>query len=250
LEQASCKIENQARQQAKNQTQNQTTQAKASWAKVADLPTPANLNSNSNSNSNSNIQNWTLVSNKKANQGSRAKTSKNISFSSREKQKAGKVALSKRCTLLQVQRVQASSFSSIRIRDLINNAFKAKGIQGLVISTVSLSIKGNIIVNTTPEFNADFLISNEAIIKGVLPLVVSLKKGEPWYKVVIHGIPIREFETADGLNLDLVIQEIKTFNKGLNPIGRPYWITSKENRDSGLVSNSLDRSSLPYRGTS
>ncbi len=119
---------------------------------------------------------------------------------------------------------------------MINNAFKAKGIQGLVISTVSLSIRGNIVVNTTPEFNADFLISNEATIKGVLPLVVSLKKGEPWYKVVIHGIPIRDFDTADGLDSDLVTQEIKTFNKGLDPIGRSYWITPKEKRDSGLLS--------------
>ena len=29
---------------------------------------------------------------------------------------------------------------------------------GLVISIVSLSLKGNIIVNTTPEFNSDFLV--------------------------------------------------------------------------------------------
>jgi hypothetical protein len=34
--------------------------------------------------------------------------------------------------------------------------------------------------------------------------------------------------------MDLVVSEIRTFNKGLEPIGRPYWITSKENRSSGL----------------
>jgi hypothetical protein len=65
----------------------------------------------------------------------------------------------------------------------------------------------------------------------VLPLVISLKKGEPWYKVVIHGLPLREFDTEEGM--DLVVSEIKTFNKGLEPIGRPYWITLKENRLSG-----------------
>ena len=79
---------------------------------------------------------------------------------------------------------------SIQIRNLLNNIFKSKGIQELVISTVSLSFRGNIVVNTTLEFNAEFLFQNEAIIKGVLPLITSLKRGELWYKVVIHGLPI------------------------------------------------------------
>jgi hypothetical protein len=39
---------------------------------------------------------------------------------------------------------------------------------------VSLSLKGNIIVNTIPEFNSDFLVQNKAIIKGVLPLVIKV----------------------------------------------------------------------------
>ena len=64
------------------------------------------------------------------------------------------------------------------IRNLINNAFKAKGIVNLVISTVSLSQKGNIIVTTTPEFNTKFLIKKEVIIKEVLPLINSLQKVE------------------------------------------------------------------------
>jgi hypothetical protein len=34
--------------------------------------------------------------------------------------------------------------------------------------------------------------------------------------------------------MELVLEEIKTFNKGLEPIGQPYWATSKEKRDSGL----------------
>jgi hypothetical protein len=127
---------------------------------------------------------------------------------------------------------QATSFSAISTRNSLNTAFRSKGIKGLVISMVSLSSRGNIIVNTTPEFNSDFLVSNIEIIKGVLPLVKSIQKGEPWYKVIIHGIPIREFDTPEGM--DLVLEEIKTFNKGLEPIGQPYWATSKEKRDSGL----------------
>ena len=89
-----------------------------------------------------------------------------------------------------------------------------------MISTVSLSQKGNITVTTTPEFNAEFLIEKEAIIKGVLPLIDGLQKAEPWYKVIIHGIPISDFNTEGGI--ELIASEIKTFNKGFTPIGRPY----------------------------
>ena len=33
--------------------------------------------------------------------------------------------------------------------------------------------------------------------------------------------------------MDLVVEEIKTFNKGLTPIGQPYWATSRDKRESG-----------------
>ena len=96
-----------------------------------------------------------------------------------------------------------------------------------------MSIKGNIVVYTTPDFNSEFLIEKEAIIKGVLPLVTSLQKGEPWHKVIIYGLPIQEFNIPNGMNL--VVSEIETFNKGLTPIGTPYWLTSEENRSAGQL---------------
>jgi hypothetical protein len=65
-------------------------------------------------------------------------------------------------------------FLAISVRNLLNNAFRAKGIKELVISIVSLFLKGNIIVNTIPEFNSDFLVQNKATIKGVLLLVKSI----------------------------------------------------------------------------
>jgi hypothetical protein len=181
-------------------------------------------------------ENWTLVS---SNKGNRTKTSNGTSSKETTSMSTSsgksKLALSRRCTLLQARNVQASSFSSIQLRNAINSAFNKKGIQGLVISTVALSLRGNITVTTTPEFNVDFLIENEEVIKGVLPLITSIKRGEPWYKVAIHGIPIREFDTNEGLDSDLVANEIRTFNKGLTPIGRSFWTTSKSKRDSGLI---------------
>src|ERR1700709_2094088 len=228
LEQTSRKIELQARQAPKTQSQG---------PKKASIPTPKTTyatiarspNTTTRSNTPNSPQEWTLVSNKK---GSSTRISGNgPNSSTRERKGPSKLALSKRCTLLQAQRVQASSFSPLAIRNLLNSAFNKKGIQGLVISTVSLSIRGNIVVNTTPEFNSEFLLQNETIIKGVFPFLTSLKKGESWYKVAIHGIPIRDFNTEEGM--DLIISEIKTFNKGLSPIGRLYWATKKEYRDSG-----------------
>ena len=72
-------------------------------------------------------------------------------------------------------------------------------------------------------FNVDFLIKNKAIIKGVLPSITSLRKGELWYKVAIHSIPIQDFSTEKGyLNSELVSEEISTFNTGLTPVGKSY----------------------------
>ena len=33
--------------------------------------------------------------------------------------------------------------------------------------------------------------------------------------------------------MELVIEEIRTFNKGLTPIGTPYWATNSTKRNSG-----------------
>ncbi|KYG39817.1 hypothetical protein M433DRAFT_161261 [Acidomyces richmondensis BFW] len=32
--------------------------------------------------------------------------------------------------------------------------------------------------------------------------------------------------------MDLIVDEIKTFNQGLEPVGVPYWLTSKERRQN------------------
>jgi hypothetical protein len=69
---------------------------------------------------------------------------------------------------------QASLFSTILTRNSLNTTFCSKEIKELVISIVSLSLKSNIIVNTIPEFNSNFLIQNQAIIKEVLSLVTSI----------------------------------------------------------------------------
>jgi hypothetical protein len=54
------------------------------------------------------------------------------------------------------------------------------------------------------------------------------KKDEKWHKVVAHGIPTSIFNNKDGLNL--VKDEIETFNKDLKLACLPVWLTSEEAR--------------------
>jgi hypothetical protein len=236
LEQTARKVELQARQ-PKTQAQG-PKKAPISTPKTTTYASIARENTTPRPNSPNSPQEWTLVSrNKGSSTGISAKKpnsntrDKNIGRQESLNSRTSKLALSRRCTLLQTRNELATSFSALKIRNLINSAFNKKGIQGQVITTASLSLRGNIIVNTTPEFNSDFLVENEATIKGVFPYLVGLKKGEPWYKVAIHNIPFREFDNKEGM--DLILSEIKTFNKGLTPIGRPYWATPKEKRISG-----------------
>jgi hypothetical protein len=46
--------------------------------------------------------------------------------------------------------------------------------------------------------------------------------------VVLHGIPTADFNTPEGMKL--IVEEIKTFNKGLASIGTHYWLSSPEKR--------------------
>ena len=141
--------------------------------------------------------------------------------------------------------VQAHAFSALELRNRINSAFQAKGIAKLVVSTVSLSLKGNIVVYTTPEYNAEFLLQNQATLASVFPKLVKVQGGEEWFKVVIHGIPLKDFDKEGGI--DLVIDEIKTFNKGLTPIGQPYWATPLDKRYSGLIRSGLVVITFPFK---
>jgi len=123
-------------------------------------------------------------------------------------------------------------FSPLSIRNAFNKAFYNKGIKDPVVSTISRSWTGNIVVTTTPLFNADFLLDKQSIWDSIIPFKKALKQVE-WYKVTIHGIPIQDFDNEQGMAL--IIEEIKTFNKGLTPIGTPYWLTSALNRKNQLA---------------
>lgn len=122
--------------------------------------------------------------------------------------------------------------SSLHMRNAFNKAFKEKyPTRGLVLSGVTISPRGNLVLTATDGLTAKFLIENKAVINSVTP-TASVVENRSWFKVAVHGVP-----TADVLALsrddftDAVKDEIKTFNKGLSPIGAPYWLSLEENRN-------------------
>lgn len=121
-----------------------------------------------------------------------------------------------------------SDLNSMVLRNRINDAFTTAGAQKPVILTVSRSfMRRNIVLTTTESFTAEYLLEKKAIWEHLIPHV-TCQVNEQWHKVVIHGVPIADFDNANFG--EMVKDEIKTFNHGLNIIGNPYWLTSEEKR--------------------
>jgi hypothetical protein len=120
-----------------------------------------------------------------------------------------------------------TDFSPLATRNALNKAFSDKGIREPVVAAVSKTFGQNLVVTTTSAFSADFLLDKLDFWQHLVPFN-SAQKDEPWHKVALHGVPIADFNTPEGMSL--VVDEIQTFNKGLKPIGTPYWLTSAEKR--------------------
>ena len=92
--------------------------------------------------------------------------------------------------------------------------------------TLSQSAK-SIVITTIQELNADELLKHQAIWKDLLP-ATQIKKDEKWFKVIAHGIPTATFNIPEGMQL--IQEELKTFNKWLNPCTSPQWLTPEATR--------------------
>jgi flavodoxin len=119
-------------------------------------------------------------------------------------------------------RESETPFSVLALRNTINKAFLDKSIKGPVVSSITTtSNKKNLVVISTNPFTSDFLIEKRAIWEYLITFK-SILKDELWYKVVLHGIPTLDFNISYGI--ELVVDELKTFNSNLNlkPISTPY----------------------------
>ncbi|KAI0996547.1 hypothetical protein K3495_g11634 [Podosphaera aphanis] len=77
------------------------------------------------------------------------------------------------------------TLSPLQTRDRINQAFKARGVDGPVVATVSQTRKENIALTTTGPYSADFLLEKVHIWKNIALHQLAMKD-KPWYKVVYH----------------------------------------------------------------
>jgi len=207
LETATRKIETQAKALTKT-----TPNVATSQTPLSRPPSYATTASNG-ANKTTSPQEWTVV-------GKPKPAKKDLPFKATAKK-------CQRLILIQSTIGTDPEFSPLAVRNAFNKAFLDKGVTEPVVATVSKSLGQNIVVSTTSQFSADFLLEKQSIWEHILPFKAA-QKDEPWHKVVVHGIPTADFNTPDGMAL--IIDEIKTFNKGLTPIGTPYWLTPAEKR--------------------
>lgn len=160
-------------------------------------------------------QEWTVVG-KKSNSGQARNT-----HSSQPKPKA-----IRRVILVQ-DPTKTYNMSPLEVRNRINHAFATHSVKGPVVNLVARTNTKNIAINTTEEYTADFLLEKKEVWEHLIPHI-SAQKDQPWFKVVAHGIPLADFNHESGM--EMIKEEVETFNKGLHPIGMPYWISTKDNR--------------------
>jgi hypothetical protein len=167
---------------------------------------------------------WTIV-----------KTKEQAKAKQATSQKAKELAKSKekdsRLILLKSTISGSLPFSPLRLRNAINDAFKKAGQSELVVKSIAKTLAENIVVSTTETFSAQFLLDHKLVWEHIIPHKEA-KRDQTYYKVAIHGIPLIDFGQANGL--DLIKEEITTFNKGLDPVST-YWLTKQAKRQDPLT---------------
>ena len=91
------------------------------------------------------------------------------------------------------------------------------------------SVRKNLILTTTDEYDADFLLQHSNLWQHtVLVHCEKMQKKEQWTQIVAHGVPL------DPILLDsphILCEEIETFNNIIVK-GKPRWMLSKANREN------------------
>jgi hypothetical protein len=128
--------------------------------------------------------------------------------------------------------------NSLEIRTKINQELTIeRHTLSPVISTITKSLTKNLIITTTDDYTAEFLLEHVDILARHLKFKEA-KRDIAFHKVVCHGVSL-QFDRED--MPELIKTELATFNKSLNlnVVGKPYWLTSEEKRRSGQRAGSL-----------
>jgi len=172
-------------------------------------------------------QNWQLVQNKKktATAANKAVNTKSAAASYREK----------RLILLESKNQE---IDSMKIRNQINQELekqlKLAANKPVLAAITKSQIQQNIVLTTTDNYNADFLIQHEKIWSKFFKYATT-RKDFAWHKIVAHGIPTDIFNCSKGL--DLLKQEIEIYN-GIQPIAI-NWLSTSQNRQEKMHVSSV-----------
>ncbi|KIN00069.1 hypothetical protein OIDMADRAFT_146484 [Oidiodendron maius Zn] len=79
-------------------------------------------------------------------------------------------------------------------------AISDKGIREPVVAAVSKTLGQNLVVTTTGALCANFLLEKQDMWQHLVP-VKTAQKDEPWHKVSLHGVPIADLNTSEGMAL-------------------------------------------------
>src|SRR5438034_6035447 len=181
--------------------------------------------------SNSQEQNWQLVQNKKktataANKAANANANtKSASFSYREK----------RLILLESKNQE---IDSMKIRNQINQELekqlKLAANKPVLAAIIKSQIQQNVVLITTDNYNADFLIQHEKIWSKFFKYATT-RKDFAWYKIVAHGIPTDIFNCSK--ELDLLKQEIEIYNE-IHSVA-VNWLSTSQNRQEKMHASAV-----------
>jgi hypothetical protein len=107
-------------------------------------------------------------------------------------------------------------------RNAINKEFGAT-----IVAAINTTSRGHVAITLKQGVKAAQLLDNQDKLQKVLPFE-TLSADAAWHKVAIHGVPIRDFNQPNGMQL--LKEEIETFNPLLKVAGKPFWLTGPDKR--------------------
>jgi hypothetical protein len=114
-------------------------------------------------------------------------------------------------------------------RDRLNEALKVKlNTQKPVIASITkTAYSQNTVLVATQHFTAQDLMNNTDIIQPIFAYE-RIQKDVQWFKTMVHGVAISDFDTATGMAE--LRKDIEMFNPKLRLATLPRWVTPRENR--------------------
>src|SRR5204863_2466245 len=175
---------------------------------------------------NSQEQDWQLVQNKKKTSATnKAANTKSAAVFYREK----------RLILLESKN-QEIDFMKVRnqINQELEKQLKLAANKPVLAAITKSQIQQNIVLTTTDNYNADFLIQHEKIWSKFFKYA-NTRKDFAWHKIVAHGISTDIFNCLKGL--DLLKQEIEIYN-GIQPVA-VNWLSTSQNRQEKMHASAI-----------